>query len=201
MGEEQFAYIPESFLTSPAFRTLPHAAFKVLAVLVLGKPKDRNGTMCCSESFAAKYGIAKNTVGRSLEELQKRGIVVVTRRVQRFKKHPTLYGVTWWPITHRDGEPLTRSEPATYAYLRWSITPTVGVETPIPATISSPPTRGDPTPTMGVDSAVHHPHLGQKLPVHHPNGGGQSSYLGTGATPESDPSWLKARKRAAEYLP
>jgi hypothetical protein len=100
--------------------------------MLVGRTRERNGTLCCSESYAAKFGIkSRDTVRRSLIELQQRGIIVVTRRVTAFKKYATLFGVTWWPIAYRDGEPLVKAEEPTFDYLKWqNITPTIGVETP-----------------------------------------------------------------------
>jgi hypothetical protein len=125
---ERFAFIPESLLESLAGQTLPHPALKVLTIMIVGRTKERNGTMCCSERYAAKYGIrARATVLRALTELQERGIIVITRRVRPFQKYATLYAVTWWPIANRDGEPLERPEPASYAYLKWKPTTTLKV--------------------------------------------------------------------------
>jgi hypothetical protein len=182
---ERFAYIPESLLQSPAGQSLPHAALKVLTILLVGRTRERNGTMCCSESYAAQYGVtAKATVLRSLVELQKRSIIVVTRRVQKFKKHPTLYAVTWWPIMNRDGQPLTTPEPATYAYLNWRhITSTMSVDETEPAVISSHSPRGDLTLPTRVDGVDHHTHGESKGQYFHTHGEGQSLDLGGGQRP------------------
>lgn len=117
---EQFAYIPRSVLESEAGRTLPHAALRVLAILLVGRPKERNGTMACSDTYAESFGLSsRDTVRRSLKTLQQRGLIVCTRRVQPFKKWPNLFAVTFWPIYFRDGERLKVPEQATHAYLRW----------------------------------------------------------------------------------
>lgn len=179
---ERFAFIPESLLTSEAGRTLPHAALKVLAILVLGRSKERNGTMCCSESYAMKFGInSRATVRRSLDELRARGIVTVTRRVTPFMKHPTLYAVTWWPIAYRDGEPLTTPEEPTLDYLNWrNVTPMTGVETSEPAIFRSHPPRDSLTPIAGVENVDHHTYGDTERPILHTHHRGKSLYLGSG---------------------
>lgn len=173
---ERFAYIPESLLQSAAGQTLPHAALKVLSILLVGRTKERNGTMCCSESYAAKFGInSRDTLNRSLAELQRRGIIVITRRVQRFKKHPTLYAVTWWPIAYRDGEPLSKPEDPTLDYIKWeNITPIVGVEPSEATEIRSHRPSGDLTPIAGVESAIHHTDGRTEQANHHTDSSGQS---------------------------
>jgi len=173
---ERFAYMPESVLQSQAVKTLPHSAFKVLAILLVGRTRERNGTACCSDSYAAKYGITSHdTVRRALEELQARGLIVVTRRVSRFKRHPTLYGVTWWPIVYRDGDVLAVPEPASHAYASWQpITPTNGVNAAARENNRSPRPSGDIAPTSGVNKRAHHPDGVVKTPVHHPDQRGQS---------------------------
>jgi hypothetical protein len=179
---ERFAFIPESLLLSPAGKTLPHAAMKVLAILSVGRTRERNGTMCCSESYAMKYGInSRATVRRSLEELQRRGIIVITRRVTPFKKYATLFGVTWWPIFYRDGEPLSTPEPASVAYLKWqATTPVVGVETAQATKIPSHLPRDSLTPIAGVENVDHHTHGDTKVPILHTHDGGKSLDLGSG---------------------
>lgn len=180
---ERFAYLPESVLQSDAVRTLPHAAFKVLAILLVGRTRERNGTACCSDSYAARYGImSHDTVRRALEELQARGLIVATRRVSRFKRHPTLYGVTWWPLVYRDGEVLTVPEPASHAYANWQpFTPTSGVTREANENNCSPRPAGDITPISGVNAGSHHPDGVVKTAIHHPDQRGQSLDLGRGA--------------------
>jgi hypothetical protein len=143
--KEPFARIPESVMMSEALMTVPHAAFRVLAILVMGKARERNGTMMCTDSYAEKFGMnSRETVYRSLQLLEYRGLIVRTRQGMRLRKIPTLWAVTWWPIHYRDGQPLDFPRPATHAYLNWrskpaaefhtdgrgTVTPIVGVNTP-----------------------------------------------------------------------
>jgi hypothetical protein len=141
----------------------------VLAILLVGKAKERNGTLCCAESYARRFGLdSKDTVQRSLRLLEERGLIVVTRRVQRLRKHPTLWAVTWWPIAYRDGQPLDYPEPATNAFLKWEPEPRL------------PRLSGYVTPTIGVMDDAHHPDLPPKSGIHHPDYRGQSKNLGGG---------------------
>lgn len=127
---ERFAYLPESVLQSHACASMPHACLRILAILLVGKVKDRNGTLMCSEAYAAKFGItSRATVRRCLTELEARGLIERTRRVQPFRKAATLWAVTWWPITNRDGQPLDTPEPASHRYREWKAsTPAMGVK-------------------------------------------------------------------------
>jgi hypothetical protein len=181
---EPFALLPQSVMQSPALATAPHAAFRVLAILLSGKSRERNGTMMCSDSYAGTFGLSSHdTLYRSLQLLEERGLIVTTRRVQRMRRFAALYGVTWWPLYYRDGQPLTGPEPATHAYTNWSlITPTIGANKSNGkangAGIPSPRLSGDITPTIGAVSAVHHPDLTPKTAFVHPDYRGNSKNLG-----------------------
>lgn len=175
---EPFAMLPESVLTHPALATAPHAALRVLTVLLVGKSKERNGTMMCSDSYAAKFGITSHdTLSRSLECLETRGLIETTRHVLRMRRIAALYAVTWWPIYYRNGLPLTTPEPAPHKYVQWNDAPTIGVESKLD---SSPRLSGDDAPTIGVDGGNHHPDLPPKSTIHHPDYRGNSKNLGPG---------------------
>lgn len=167
--KEPFAMLPESVLQHPALATAPHAALRVLTVLLVGKSRERNGTMMCSDSYAARFGITSHdTLTRSLELLQQRGLIVITRRVQRMRRFAALYAVTWWPIFYRDGQPITTPEPATHGYRDWT------------ELDRSPRLSGDHAPTIGVMEAGHHPDLPPNSTNHHPDYRGNSENLGQG---------------------
>ena len=175
---ERFAYLPESVLQSTALATAPHAALRVLTILVIGKPKERNGTMMCTDSYAAKFGLnSHDTLHRSLVILEQRGLITTTRRAARLGKVPALFAVTWWPIYNRDGQPLQIPNDATHAYLEWTDHPdhrgTAGNE----QEKTSPRPSGDITPTIGAKSVNHHPVLTPKVANHHPDYRGHSNIL------------------------
>jgi hypothetical protein len=176
---ERFAYLPESVMQSPALASASHTAFRVLAILIVGKSKERNGTQMCSESYAARYGLKSHgTVHRALLELQDRQLIVCTRRVQKLKRFAALYGVTWWPIYYRDGQPLDHPEPVTHAYAQWQlVTPIARVMNIPKGKNRSPLLQGDNTPIAGVVKHSHHPYLTPKTTVHHPCGRGNSKIL------------------------
>jgi hypothetical protein len=180
---ERFAYLPDSVLQSPALATAPHAALRMLCILLVGKSKERNGTMMCSESYAARYGVdSRDTVRRSLLLLEERGLIERTRRVQAFRKAATLWAVTWWPVYFREGEPLQLPEPASHRYRDWqNITPTIGVETQE----TSHRLSNSLTPTIGVKNASHHTDGRHPDPIHHTDGRGHSKTLGVGAQLEA----------------
>lgn len=153
---------------SAALGTVPHAAFRTLAILVAGKTKESNGTMMCSDSYAAKFGLKSHgTVQSSLEVLEARGIIVTTRKVQRMKRFAALYAVTWWPIHNRNGLPLEPPEPPTYAYR--SFTPIMRVKKSKSELDCSPRLSGDYTPIIGSNVVAHHPDLTQNEAVHRPD--------------------------------
>jgi hypothetical protein len=174
---EGFTFIPDHVMRSPALATANHASFRVLAILVVGKPKERNGTMACTDSYSARYGVhSHETVYRALGELKHRGLIVVTRQGLRMRKIPTLWAVTWWPVFYREGKPLDRPEEPTFDYQQWQpITPTVGVEIE-----SHTDSRGDVTPTNGVGPISLHPDLAGHTGLIHPDHRGYSKTLGVG---------------------
>lgn len=171
--QEHFARIPESAMLSDALRTAPHAAFKILAILLMGKAKERNGTLMCTDGYAEKFGISsRETVQRSLQALQERGLTVRTRQGMKLRKVPTLWAVTWWPIFYRNGQPLDRPEDPTHAYLKWA-TPIVGVK----AVEIHTDGRGNVTPIVGVDGGRLHTDLPPESGELHTDGRGYSKSL------------------------
>lgn len=107
-------------MESVAWQTLPHAMKAILQVLVVGQVEARNGTLACTDSYAARYGFkSRETVQRALAELERRGFIVRTRQGMKMKKMPTLWAVTWWPIYNDNGWPLDKPRPPTYAYRYW----------------------------------------------------------------------------------
>jgi hypothetical protein len=160
-----FARLPVDVMQSPALMSAPHAAFRVLAILVAGNVKERNGTFACSDSYAATFGIrSKDMLHRSLVELQARGLIVCTRPGMKLRLWPSLWAVTWWPIYNRDGQPLDRPENPTHAYTKWRPTKKK----------LHPNSRGQVTPIVGVKDVELHPDLTPKSSRFHPDSRGNS---------------------------
>ena len=182
---ERFAYLPESVLMSPALATAPHAALRILTIMVVGRPRERNGLLACSESYAEKFGVtSSDTLRRSLTELLARQLITVTRPGKKLNRNPTLYAVTWWPIAYRNGEPLAVPEEPSHAYLQWQcITPTIGVSSERDDSEngkSSLRLSGYVTPTIGVDDVRHHSDSVNGTAEHHSDGRGNSRFSGEG---------------------
>lgn len=151
-------------MESDAIKTLPHAAFKVLAILLVGNPEERNGTFAATDHYCRQFGLtSKETRHRCLQMLEQRGLFVCTRRGFKMRRVPTLYAVTWWPIHNWDGQPLKPPREATHAYLKWKVTEN-----------SHTDHRGDVTPIVGVMKAKVHPDLTPKVADLHPDGRGNS---------------------------
>lgn len=177
-----FPFIPESVMRHPACATLPHAAFRVLCILVVGKAKHRNGTLACSESYAAQFGItSSDTLARSLKELQLRGLVEVTRRVQKLRRFPALYAVTWWPVCNRDGQPVDPPDPASHAYANWQDHSEGRSKKAGANLVDSLRSSEGITPFTGVVEGSHHSDLPQKSPHVHSDGRRNSQISDGGA--------------------
>jgi hypothetical protein len=182
---DRFARIPEVVMESEALVRASHPAFRALAILLVGNAEGRNGTLMCSESYAAKYGIKSHgAVKRALQELLDHQLIILTRRVQPLRRFPALYAVTWWPVHNRDGQPVAPPEPATHAYADWEppITPTAREWNFKKKKKSSPLPQGDNTPTPRVKKLLHHPDLGAEPTNPHPYLKADSQIL------EGDPS-------------
>ena len=129
---ERFARLTDSLLQCEAVRTLPPRAFHVLTILTVGARGPRagyhsdhghNGVQAVTDTYARRYGInSRDTVYRSIRELIERQLIVRTREGWRSKDHFATYAVAWLPITHRDGQPLDRAEPAPNGFWDWQPT-------------------------------------------------------------------------------
>lgn len=159
-------------MESVALATAPHAAFRVLAMLLVGKSKERNGTLAVTDSYAARFGMtSRDTVYRSLTALESRQLIVRTQRVRPMSRFPTLWAATWWPIYYRDGQPLDQPEPATHAYANWSaITPTIGATPLNGKDVCSHRLSGSITPTIGAKTPADHTDLAPFSTSHHTDG-------------------------------
>jgi hypothetical protein len=111
-SQEHFARIPVSVLESLAVTELNHAAFRVLVILASQWHGNNNGTLALTESHARRFGLrGRDTLYRSLRELEAHGLIVRTRQGMKLKKHFSLWAIGWEEITHREGKPLDWPEP------------------------------------------------------------------------------------------
>lgn len=118
---ERFAKLPVELLKDPAVTTLPHAAFRVLAIFAAGYNGANNGTLACTDSWMKQFGIvSRDTTYASIAVLLERGLIEVTRPGIKHRKVPTLYAITWQPVHNRHGELLGRFTPPTHAYKQWN---------------------------------------------------------------------------------
>lgn len=118
---ERFAKLPIELLKHPAVATLPHAAFRVLAIFAAGYTGTNNGTLCCTDTWVRQFGlVSRDTLYASIRVLLDRNLIEVTRPGIKHRKVPTLYALAWQPVNSRNGELLGRFTPATHAYRDWS---------------------------------------------------------------------------------
>jgi hypothetical protein len=170
MGQkkERFARIPVSVLESEACTTLNHAAFKVLVILASQYWGGNNGALALTESRARKYGLkGRDTLYRSLRELEARGLIVCTRRGFKSKKVFTLFALGWEPINNRDGQPVEVPQPANNArWLGWrSTVPTTGSDQAGSKIGIHTDSRESLVPIIGSDEAVSVPIRHTDAPV------------------------------------
>jgi hypothetical protein len=110
-----FAYLPVELLTSPAVRTLPHVAHRVLVSLAAQFGGARNGSLTFTRRTARSHGICDpHALYAGLAELEQRGLIIRTRPGSRIPPRASLYALGWWPIH----EPLAHDqhdEPPTFS--------------------------------------------------------------------------------------
>jgi hypothetical protein len=188
---EPFALLPKSVMEHDALATASHPAFRMLAILVVGKAKERNGLLECTQAKAAQFGLrSHDTRERVLAELTDRRLIVTTRNVRPFQRFPRHFAVTWWPIYFRDAQPLTIPEPPTHAYREWTDPRPAGNRT---RKFPKPAQRGTVSPPSGEQKALHQPDLTPISGFHQPAQRGASKNL-TGTDTE------RREARAAELL-
>ncbi len=106
---ERFSRIPHSVLESEAVTTLNHAAFRILVILASQYWGRNNGALALTEVAARPHGFrGRDTLYRSLRELERRGLIVCTRRGMKVKNSFTLYALGWEDIHNRDAVTSTR---------------------------------------------------------------------------------------------
>lgn len=89
---------------SPAVRTLPHPAHRVLVALAAQYSGHGNGSLTLTRSTAALFGAGQtHTLAASLRELEARGLIIQTRFGTRVPPRAAMYALAWWRID----EPLS----------------------------------------------------------------------------------------------
>jgi len=214
---ERFARLTQELLKSEAHRTLPYAARALLVLLAVGarppnpmkgrNDKGNNGTQAITDKHARQYGFSsRDTVYRSLGELEARGLIVKTRDGWRSKTHFALYAVGWLPITHRDGLPLDVPESAPDKWRTWTDPrPKAKKKMPSDGRTSSvnlpSDSRTQSRPIDGQDRSICRPIVSRDEPICRPMVGNTldiSTHLPTtnasanGSNPGPQPSGLKA---------
>jgi hypothetical protein len=118
---DRFAMIPLSVMQCEAATTIGHAAFRILAILATQYTGHNNGTLALTERFARSFGFrGRDTIYRSLRELESRNLIVCTRRGIRVKNVFTLYALGWRDIDFREGKRLETPEPCKKSlWLNW----------------------------------------------------------------------------------
>lgn len=185
-----------SVLESEACRTLDHAAFKVLAILAAHYNGRNNGSMALTPSFAERFGLkGRNTIYRSLETLQDRGLLVKTRQGLKQKNTFSLYGLGWEDIHVLEGQLLDHPEMRNSSrWLKWKPVPTTGtgsqkVTRDSRVTHASPAAQlqthhGEgPVPTTGTDDTECVPTMGIRKPICVPMTGNTLRSTGGPRTP------------------
>ncbi len=201
---ERFAGIPVSVLESEAVTTLEHAAFRVLVILASQYWGRNNGTLALTEHFARPHGFrGRDTLYRSLRELEKRGLIVCTRRGMKMKKSFTLYALGWRDIDNREGKPLDTPEPRNnLRWLNWrpvaSLDPSKTIihtdrrESLVPMAGNGPAVS---VPMVATSTAVSVPTVGNTLRISPHGASGCACAASANAVPVAD---AKVRKLLAE---
>ena len=178
---ERFALLPLEVLEHPSCTSLSGAEFRVLVLVAAGFNGVNNGTLACTQLWAQRFGITgTDTARKALAELERRGLVEVTRPGARLRKVPTLYALSWQPIHSKDGQPLATPALPSWRFRNWQSadpaqkgqprkpkTPIAGVN---PKKLDPDP-RGTVTPLAGVKGADYTPKSTVEPPVYTPRSG------------------------------
>lgn len=121
-----FAMLPVDVLRTQAWRTLPHQARSVLVVLAAQYSGRDNGSVTLTRRTATDYGLGRpETLYRSLNELQARGLIVRTRPGTRIPPRSAMYALTWRqinePLRH-DPHDVRPTLAPSHTYASWTAT-------------------------------------------------------------------------------
>ena len=102
-----FAVLPHAVMDSEDFLSLSGSAVKVLLGLLRQYNGRNNGDLSAPYRLAKAWGIgSKTTLGKALDELLERELVVKTREGRFIKPGGccALYAVTWQPLDECEGK-------------------------------------------------------------------------------------------------
>ena len=100
---KQFLNVPIEVLKSPACRTLPPSAFKVLMCIAAQYKGHRNGDLAIARPVMDEFGIrSRRQIYDALPLLEERGLIIKTR--QGGRNRCSLYAVTWFGIDNCKGK-------------------------------------------------------------------------------------------------
>jgi hypothetical protein len=118
-----FAMLPVDVLTSPAVRTLPHIAHRVLVALAAQFFGRNNGSLTLTRRTAKSYGIGSPlTLAASLGELEARGLIFRTRPGSRIPPRSAMYAIAWKGVDEalvHDAHDATPNPIARHTYGAW----------------------------------------------------------------------------------
>lgn len=109
--QDTFISIPNKLVESELFSSLSGVSIKVLIKLIAQYNSYNNGNLSAPRSQLKEWGIGSpNTLQKALEELQAKGLIVLTRQgyFTRSAKGSTcnLYAICWHPINQCKGKNL-----------------------------------------------------------------------------------------------
>jgi hypothetical protein len=119
-----FAMLPVDVLTSPAVRTLPHVAHRVLVALAAQYTGANNGSLSLTRKSARAFGLSDHhTLYAALRELEVRGLSVQTRPGTRLPPRSALFAITWRgidePLSH-DWHDVRPNPIPGHGYSKWN---------------------------------------------------------------------------------
>lgn len=98
-----YAAIEHRVIDSEAFSDLSPSAVVLLLLIVRQLTKINNGHLQAAYSYVRRFGVgSEHTLARSIKQLISHGFIYRTK-TGGYQQGPSLYAVTWLPITQRQG--------------------------------------------------------------------------------------------------
>jgi hypothetical protein len=125
-----YAAIEHRVIDSEAFADLSPSAVHLLVLIARQLTKTNNGHLQAAYSYVRRFGVgSEHTLARSIKQLISHGFIYRTK-MGGYQQGPSLYAVTWLPITQRQGLFLHGYKPC--AWRNWE-------QEKIPPTKMQPP--------------------------------------------------------------